>query len=326
MSNYLPLQESPGGTLWRPFFRPGLKPRPRARRPLPTRRPTVEQQLLRARSKDKDAFWPLLQRANRLTRLEHPNIQRVTGFNSQGEGYCLNYEPIDGITLEEIINFTSNSWSMPLNMVASLIKEVCEGLEYIHGQQEEERSLELVHGDLSPARIMITYKGAPKLINLNLMHRGNRIRERGLKAGDFGLYHSYSSPEQLLGLPISPRSDIYQVGVILWELLAGRSLFQHPEPFKMLCNIMGQKIPRLRDLRPDLPRVFVEICDRALKYSPTARFQHARQISQRLVGYLMSRPCPPSTFGPLLFHVLSRRDFEIQVGTSAWNDLDQVRA
>ena len=76
------------------------------------------------------------------------------------------------------------------------------------------------------------------------MHRGNRIRESGLRTGELGQCHSYSSPEQLLGLPISARSDIYQVGVILGELLTGRTLFQNPVP---RLKIMGQKIPRLRD-------------------------------------------------------------------------------
>ena len=157
------------------------------------------------------------------TRLNHPNVVQVYEFSNEGEdGYVLAMEWVEGCDLGQLMSRAKHSASrLPAWTSAWIIAEAAKGLHYAHEKRDEGGApLDIVHRDVSPQNVLLSFEGAVKIADFGIASARLVDEEAGVLKGKFG----YMSPEQARGEKVDRRSDLYSLGVILWECLAGRAL------------------------------------------------------------------------------------------------------
>jgi len=163
-----------------------------------------------------------VEEAQLATRLNHPNIVQVYEFQDYGdEGLLLSMEYVEGPDLGKLMSAAKAKASrIPPWVAAYTISEVGKGLHYAHERKEGGTPLDIVHRDVSPQNVLLSYEGAVKIADFGIATANLFRDEVGIIKGKFG----YMSPEQARGEKVDRRSDIYALGVILHELLAARPL------------------------------------------------------------------------------------------------------
>jgi serine/threonine-protein kinase len=147
-----------------------------------------------------------------------------------------------------------------------------------------------VHRDVSPSNVFLTYNGEVKLLDFGIAKSAGAASatQKGTVKGKIG----YGAPEQFLARPVDARADIFAVGVMLWEALAGRRRKQADTPAAAYEARVGGLEPKIREVKPDVPARLADICDRATADDPGARFASALQFQRALERYLETRSRP----------------------------------
>ncbi|NVB80311.1 MAG: serine/threonine protein kinase [Kofleriaceae bacterium] len=218
-------------------------------------------------------------------RLEHRNIVRTYEFGEVNGQYYTAMEYLPGEDLTKVLNKLDHSrQQMPFNTDATLISEVCAGLHFAHEMTDfAGNSLNLVHRDVNPANIVLTYAGEVKLIDFGVAKTSTNAKTQ---SGTIKGKLAYMSPEQLLARGIDRRSDIFSTGVVLWEMLAGQPLFVRDCEAATLYAIMNDPIPSVRRYRPEIPAELERIVDRALARTPADRFDTAEDMQLALDAFI----------------------------------------
>ncbi|HEY5938095.1 MAG TPA: protein kinase [Kofleriaceae bacterium] len=222
-------------------------------------------------------------------RLEHPNIVRTYEFGEVDGQYFTVMEYLPGEDLSKALNNLAISrQSMPFNIAAGIVSQVCAGLHFAHQLTDTGgRPLSLVHRDVNPANILLTYTGEVKLIDFGVAKTAtNRETLNGTIKGKI----AYMAPEQLLSRGVDQRSDVFSTGVVLWEILTGRPLFMRDSEAATLYAIMNDPIPPPSRLRPDVPKQLDAIVERALARTPIDRFESAEEMGNALDEFLATQP------------------------------------
>jgi serine/threonine protein kinase len=235
-----------------------------------------------------DEFRKMFEYEARLSSmLTQANIVQIFDFNKFGETYLLAMEYIDGKNLRQFINKARKvNVTYPIEFSVFVINEVCKGLEYAHAKKDEMtgKALNIIHRDMSPQNIMLSYEGAVKIVDFGIAKAKDRVDETrsGIIKGKFG----YMSPEQANGQQVDHRTDIFSTGIILWELLTGRRLFAAESDMATLRMIQECVItppskinPRVT---PDLERIVMKILSKDLKL----RYSSAGDLHRHLLEYL----------------------------------------
>lgn len=208
-------------------------------------------------------------------RLSHPNI--VTIYDA-GEQEALGYiamELVEGLSLKECSRKPN---LMPLPEVVQTIVSVAEALDYAHQQG-------VVHRDIKPANIMITKDRLVKVMDFGIA----KVTSSSKTQTDVVLgTPTYMSPEQIAGKKVDGRSDVFSLGVVLFELLSGQPPFTADNLSALLFAIAHQPHPNLLSLRQDLPPMFQEVVDRALQKELPQRYRRAGELAQDLRACLQS--------------------------------------
>jgi serine/threonine-protein kinase len=194
--------------------------------------------------------------------LDHPMIQKGIGSGVFERTPYLAAEFVDGRSLREILDSDA---PLPPEKAVSLIRMIAEGLAYCHGQG-------VVHRDLKPENILITAAGRPVILDfgLALTSKGRRVTYPRLSA--IAGTPEYMSPEQADGRRGDPRTDLYAVGIILYEMLAGHPPFSGDNPMAVMAQHLYHPIPRLDKDRPSVPRPLAAVVTRCLQKKPEDRF------------------------------------------------------
>ena len=251
-------------------------------------------------------FWD---EARLAARLVHPNIvQTYEGGAIQGR-YFLAMEYLDGQAYRAVQN-RMGPRGLPLHEELRILSETARGLHYSHELRGfEGESLGVVHRDVSPQNVFITYDGQVKLLDFGIAKTtdSNHKTQVGVIKGKL----DYIAPEQLRGDPIDRRADIFALGAMLWETVAGQRFAggrRVSEVTKVHSRVTGGE-PRIRDVAPSAPAALVEIIERAIALDPEARFQDAAAFADALDGYLEAAGQKPSarSLGELMSRV-----FEIE--------------
>ena len=224
-----------------------------------------------------------LREARSAGRLNHPNI--VTVFDvgeDQGVAYMA-MELLEGRSLQQILRDPDR---LPFATVAGLVAQIADGLD--RAQQ-----LGIVHRDVKPANVVVSSSGHAKLTDFGVAYvPSSTMTQTGTMIGS----PRYMSPEQVLGLPIDPRSDIFSLGIVLYEMLAGTPPFVRTGDttiFPLMNRIAVEPHPPIMQLAPGVPQAFERILGKALAKRPEIRYQRAAEMARDLRNFLEGKPESP---------------------------------
>jgi serine/threonine-protein kinase len=227
-----------------------------------------------------------LDEARLSARLNHANIVSVFDISKREDTYFLIMEFVDGVNLKRVMeSLNKHRQRMRLGDAIYLCIDACRGLSYAHELADENgKPLGIVHRDISPPNIMVTRRGEVKLADFGLAKASTQIQttDPGVVKGKF----SYLSPEATLGQEVDARADIFALGIVLWEMLAGKRLFWGENDYATVKLIQKANIPRLSPLNREVDEAFEEVLIKALARDPRARFQSAREFGDALSDYL----------------------------------------
>lgn len=217
--------------------------------------------------------------------LQHPNIVQILDFAEDDEGrYFLVMEWVEGLDLcswLEAFERRGALTSWPL--VSAIGIEALRGLQAAHTRLNDAGNpAPVIHRDVAPQNIMIGTNGVVKLSDFGLSRAADRSRITNPDIVKGKL--SYLAPELSHGVDASPQSDLFGVGVVLWEALAGRKLYQGQNDIEVFLAAREADIPNLRELRPDVPDALARTVHRALAHDPSQRFSSAHHMARALAS------------------------------------------
>jgi tetratricopeptide (TPR) repeat protein len=222
-----------------------------------------------------------IEEAHLATRLNHPNVVQVYEFQDFGdEGLLLAMEYVEGCDLGRLMTSArAGGTRVPPWVAAWIIAEAAKGLHYAHEKRDEAgQPLEIVHRDVSPQNILLSFEGAVKIADFGIASARLFAEEQGVLKGKFG----YMSPEQARGEAVDRRSDLYALGVILWEILAGRPIHGGLGGEALLDIVRSGIIEPPTQHASDIPAELEQITLRALSPSREDRFPSGRELASAL--------------------------------------------
>ncbi len=197
--------------------------------------------------------------------LSHPNIITIYDVIRESDLTYVVMQLVDGQSLQALIE-SGKSFS-PQEAIA-ILKPVAEALDYAHEHG-------VVHRDLKPANILIDRAGKPYLADFGVAHmEASTMTGQGTTVGTL----SYMSPEQIMGKPADGRSDFFALGIVLYELLAGRKPFVGDNLSTIVYRIVHEEPPEVTEIKQDLPPVYAGVIRRALAKAPEDRYQTGREM------------------------------------------------
>ncbi len=219
-----------------------------------------------------------------LAQLSHPNIVQVYEFNKQLETYYLAMELIDGMDLRNLHRkVTSDLKTIPHNIICYILSEALSGLHYAHQKCDAwGKPLHIVHRDMSPQNILISWQGEVKVSDFGIALASERHHET--ETGVLKGKYSYMAPEQALGNCVDARTDIYAVGLILFELLLGQKAFGNGSHLQILNRARLGEIEWPESFNKLSP-LLQKILQKALAQNPQARYESAAAFAKELRAF-----------------------------------------
>ena len=218
--------------------------------------------------------------AHAAANLTHSNIVTVHDIGQDGNRHYIVMEFIDGRTLKQIIReYNNNGRPMPINRALDLSIQICAGIGYAHRAH-------LVHCDVKPQNVLVTRDDRVKVADFGIARAITEASQQ-LNEQVWGT-PQYFSPEQAAGEPPSPASDVYSIGVILFELLSGRLPFQAESHTALALKHLQEAPPLVTEYNPAVPRQLEQIVVKVLSKEPSGRYRTAGQLGRILSTYRQS--------------------------------------
>ncbi len=221
--------------------------------------------------------------------LNHANICQIYELGKINQHHFIAMEYIWGKDLLQISNrYKKMRQTMPFSQACYILGKACEALDYAHKKKDAHgRPMSIIHRDVTPQNILISYEGEVKLIDFGIAKARDRSAKTkaGVLKGKFG----YMSPEQVRGLPLDQRSDIFSMGILLFETTTGQRLFDGETDFVVLEKVRNGEVPRPSSVNPQIPRKLESILMRALQQDPDDRYQTAGELHQALQSFMMTQ-------------------------------------
>jgi serine/threonine protein kinase len=252
-------------------------------------RPVAIKRVLAPLSQNPEFLKMFVEEARVVSELDHPNIAQIHDFDRDRSGeYYLVLEWVDGLTLSEWRQaYREHGNHAPWNLTAAIGIEVLEALHAAHERKDEDgKPAPIFHRDVTPQNVMVSNCGVVKLTDFGLARAMDRssITKPGFVKGKI----SYLAPELTYEAEPSAQSDVFSVGVVLWEVLASEKLFKGKDPIKVVGTIRDTEIPDLSEYRDDLPVRLREIIAKALRRNPIERYASSREMARDLAALLRS--------------------------------------
>jgi serine/threonine protein kinase len=238
-------------------------------------------------AEDEEFIKMFVDEAKITSQLSHANLAQTFDLGRIDDTYYIAMEYVPGKDLRAVFErMKRRAGRMPLPLAAWVMGRVCEGLDYAHRKRDASgRELHIVHRDVSPQNIILSYEGEVKLIDFGIAKAANKITktQAGILKGKFG----YMSPEQVRGLPLDGRSDIFAAGVVLYELCTGERLFTGSSDFSVLEKVQQAKVTPPSQVEPSIPLKLERVILKALAREPEDRYQQAADIAADLTRFLL---------------------------------------
>lgn len=227
----------------------------------------------------------LVDEAKIAVRMSHGNIAQTYDLGKVAEDYFIVMEYVEGRTLSQLYKKSvADHRPIPIPVALYLIREICNGLDYIHRRSDEMgRHLGVVHCDISPQNVIVSEAGVVKIVDFGVAKAAFQLseRERGVLKGKF----AYMSPEQTEGIAVDARSDIFSTGVVLWEILTGRRLFKKKSNRETIESVNKMTVYPPSAYRNEIPSELDEIVMQALERDPQKRFASAADFALALTKF-----------------------------------------
>ncbi len=222
--------------------------------------------------------------------LIHPNIAQMYDYGMvKGQLYSA-MEYVDGKNLKEYLDrLKSQKFVFPVEISTYIVSQACQALHYAHTASDKltGKKFNIIHRDISPHNIMLTYDGAVKVIDFGIAKADSN--SEATQAGTIKGKLSYLAPEYLDGLELNHQYDQFAVAITLWEMLCSRKLFTAKNDLAVLKKIQQCKIPAPSSINPNVPKELDEIVLKALSKDRTNRFKDMDQFNRALVRFLYSK-------------------------------------
>ncbi|UCG62433.1 MAG: protein kinase [Candidatus Zixiibacteriota bacterium] len=217
----------------------------------------------------------LFREAQAAGKLSHPNIVTIYDVGSEGHLQYIAMEYLEGQTLDEMIK---KKTKFNYKIIAKIIIQICSALEYAHEEG-------IVHRDIKPANIMVLKDYRIKVMDYGIARiDSNSMTKTGIAMGT----PNYISPEQLRGLPVDSRADIFSLGVVFYEMLVGRRPFRGENITSLIYSTLNHEPEKPSNVNPQIPLLFDHIIDKALRKVPQERYQKASEMTADLNEFVAS--------------------------------------
>jgi len=233
--------------------------------------------------------------------LTHPNIVQIYDFGKIENSLFIAMESVQGKDLRSVLRrLAERGKYMPHEVAAFITHEMACGLDFAHKKTDGiGLPLNIVHRDISPSNVLLSYGGHVKVLDFGIAkaESASESTESGVLKGKF----QYMSPEQTNAESVDHRSDIFSLGICLWEMLTGNRLFKCETGLQSLDLIRSGNYPLPSEYNPNIPGELEEICMHALDPDASQRYQEAYHVSVDLQDYLLKqKQLSPSSLAPLV--------------------------
>lgn len=219
--------------------------------------------------------------------LAHPNIVRVLDWGTGTGGHYFVMEYVHGENLGNLLR-AFDQRRPPLELAVGIVAELADGLHYAHEYVSEDKSVVgVVHRDVSPSNVMVGFDGGVKLLDFGIARISGHTRHT--KTGGFKGKIGYMSPEQCEGTTVDRRTDVFSLGVLLYELSLGRRAFFGGSDFAVVANILAGEYARPLTVDRYYPPALAAIVERAMQADPAQRYATAAEMAMALRQY--ARTC-----------------------------------
>lgn len=236
-------------------------------------------------------------------RLSHANVVQVFDLGRVADALFIAMEYVHGLDLATLLSWgrrrggvgNESQRGLPISVAAYVAAEVAKGLDHAHRRRDEQlRPLGIVHRDVSPQNVLLSYEGEVKVTDFGIAKARDTLGAEDDDApradGRISIKgkYAYLSPEQVNGGATDARCDIYALGVVLYEMVAGTNPFAAPTMFETLRRVRAAEAPPLELARPDVPKEFAAIVRRAMTLDPEQRYADAARLHDDLLAFLYS--------------------------------------
>jgi serine/threonine-protein kinase len=245
----------------------------------------VLKQIREQLAEDPEFLAMFLDEARLAARLNHPNVVQTNEVGEDGRRYFIAMEYLEGQPLNRVVQRLAKDGRLTLAMHVRILIDALAGLHYAHELTDfDGTSLQVVHRDATPHNIFVTYAGQVKVVDFGIAKAlGSSAETRtGVLKGKI----SYMAPEQALGEKVDRRADVFAVGIMLWEALAGRRPFKGHNDVVILQKLVAGEIPSPGTVREDIPELLEAICMKALAHDREERFATAEDMQRALEAAL----------------------------------------
>jgi serine/threonine-protein kinase len=246
----------------------------------------------------------LVAEARIASKMSHPNICQVFELGEDQSQLYIVMEYLEGVSLLPLMRrFSKSQQQLDLGFIAGVFQQTTDAMNYAHELKDRSGEyLGIIHRDVTPSNIFLTESGVAKVLDFGIAKAkgASTQTQEGTVKGKY----AYMAPEQLKGAAIDRRVDIFAMGVVLYEMLALRRLFQRKTDYLTFRAVMEQPIPDIRRYRPDVPDAVADAMMRALDRDPHNRFETARQFGSAVLDALaqFKRPWSQGELGDFVRH------------------------
>jgi serine/threonine protein kinase len=247
----------------------------------------VIKRLRPALAADPEFLQMFLEEARLAARINHPNVVQTNEVGFDGQFYFIAMEYLDGQTLEAINRrLRKENRALPLGMHLYILAETLAGLHFAHELTDFDGTpLNVVHRDVSPHNVMVGYDGHVKIVDFGIAKAADSSNDTrtGIMKGKC----AYMAPEQFGGMRVDRRSDVFALGVMLWQALTETRLWKGLSDADIFARLSRGEIPTPRSVKPNVPEELERICMRALGQKPDDRYSTAAELQSEIESYIV---------------------------------------
>jgi serine/threonine protein kinase len=250
----------------------------------------VLKQILPHLAADEEFVTMFLDEARIAAKLSHPNIAQIYDLGRAENTYYIAMEFVSGRNIQHLmLKQEQRGGRVPVEHACRITAGVCDGLHYAHSRKDYDGTpLSIVHRDISPQNILVSFAGGVKVVDFGIAKASTQLAQT--RAGVLKGKYAYMSPEQVKGAKIDHRSDIFALGLVMYEMLTGARAFERDTSLKTLKAIVQEKPLNPRELNPDIPMEVVKLMSRALETNPEKRYKTAQEMQLAIEDYLEASP------------------------------------